>query len=1359
MYEKFFLLLLMTIAILPAMAQIQGVDKAKMVAERFFSQQRDGMGQSYMIQDGAKTVKLIKAKSADGGANSIGQESAEIVETNSRQAVRRRASEPAELELVYDMKDADRSLLYIFSNKEQKEFAIITADEMAPTIIAYSTKQAFDKDNIIPPVKAFIDAYSRMLKDGKSIRKAAASTDRHSVWPLVETQWDQGAPYNMMVPDGNLVGCIPLVMGQMMKYYEYPKQGRGEHGGINFAEQHYDYSRMLCAHSSESNSAEVGKLLYHAGVACDAEYGPDATGAKVEIAVEAMKTYFSYDTSVTLAYRSNMDDAAWDEMVYAELAAGHPLIYSGFPENYEGHTFIVDGYHDDYYHVNWGWGGFFDGYFLLSELMDYQYRQSAVFGLAPDGWTPGQKETSQYKTFGYCDNTIASIENIAYDSREDIGHEKGISLGFPMSHLAPYAGATIIGVQIGLAEDVTGMRVFLNEGYQWCTPAQAGYSEPYYTQEVGNCYQGWNTIMFDTPQTVDRGFNVAYEYDMRPHNGAVAYSPNTYTSQLYIRDNLGAEFPSYDGGWSYYSYITYMPCIRLIFADDTEMPYDVRVPYMEEVTAVDNAHIKLKGVIENLSGCDITQVTMKYVIDTKPEKTITLNQPVDKNGKAYFSLIIEEELTPGDHKLRVWPVEVDGHPDASMHNSDVYKLSPLTFKIKGESSIPRTHVIDAAVDTYCPFSNWYMSLQEEYAASNPEQAIFINTHVQLMGPDPMDNALNHQFDMDWWGGTPTVFFNGLSKNPYNEIGYQLSTFDQTSPVAINGLASFSADKKKVIVKTDANFAYTHDAEYHYEYALVEENVGPLKELDGAVYNHVVRAKYTTNQEVFPYPVEAGKTYENYYSLDIPDNVQDVNNTHMVVIVVDDNSGEFMNGVDLQIGDYKTDVFTLDKPQLSMMTDLTAKLNVVDNSKTASDDLHVWTSSDEFVVRVMDDGFVQTTGSGTAVITCTSASSGATAQCQVNVEAWPNEVTVATPGTLHELVEVCQYTSLKVNGNLNEYDVEYIRALTGGEDQFNPANSSGTVSSLNLKDTRIHYQNENDWKYYYPVDNVLPAAFGGNLRHLVCPTSIKTLDGLGNGWLNFDFSLKNFLRSLTMYEGLENINEACTGNMLNHVYIPSTVNSLSGSFEISDIEHFGVAENSPFRVYDDCLYTKDGRLVKLFAKYKRKLVLPDWCTETEANHRLDERVIETVALCFTTITEDLSNRKSKKLVFGPMLKEANGLFSNARDLREVVMPPLTPPVLNALDCMMDPATCTLYVNPQSIELYKAHPEWSKFNIQPMTDEMLAEMEPYYQIETGITEIKTDKGASGNVYDIFGRRIQADMPRNTILIQDNKKFIAR
>ena len=58
----------------------------------------------------------------------------------------------------------------------------------------------------------------------------------------------------------------------------------------------------------------------------------------------------------------------WDSLLYNELKDARPVVYGGTSKS-GGHAFVCDGYDGTgYYHINWGWSGYYDGYFKLAIL-------------------------------------------------------------------------------------------------------------------------------------------------------------------------------------------------------------------------------------------------------------------------------------------------------------------------------------------------------------------------------------------------------------------------------------------------------------------------------------------------------------------------------------------------------------------------------------------------------------------------------------------------------------------------------------------------------------------------------------------------------------------------------------------------------------------------------------------------------------------------------------------------------------------------------------------------------------------------------------------------------------------------------
>ena len=223
------------------------------------------------------------------------------------------------------------------------------------------------------------------------------------VEPLIQVNWNQSAPYNAYCPQGTaLVGCVAVAMSQAMSVQRYPDRPQGSvsyatpnYGGLSIdfnSEQAYNWNDIL---SGADEYGEAARLMYHAGMSVEMDYGTDGSGIpsnEVNRITDALKENFSYPESVHYIWRDQYD-GDWEQLLVNELSAGRAIIYNAVDTkgNY-GHSFNFDGYDGEgRFHVNWGWGGMGNGYFGVNNLrdlamdMDYDAGHVAVIGIgAPD---------------------------------------------------------------------------------------------------------------------------------------------------------------------------------------------------------------------------------------------------------------------------------------------------------------------------------------------------------------------------------------------------------------------------------------------------------------------------------------------------------------------------------------------------------------------------------------------------------------------------------------------------------------------------------------------------------------------------------------------------------------------------------------------------------------------------------------------------------------------------------------------------------------------------------------------------------------------------------------------------------------
>lgn len=354
---------------------------------------------------------------------------------------------------------------YVFPNGEGKGFTVVSGDDRLPEVVGYSDKGTYDEENLPSNYVGFMKAYEEMvgqLDNGDSRASASIAEakalrssgyQQPAVAPLLgNIQWNQMIPYNKMCPmynstDRSVTGCVATAMAQVMMYYQYPKTLQTDIPAyvtrtkylsipqINKGES-YDWANMLPKYASyeplnytDAQATAVAKLMYHCGAACEMDYGP-SSGANVTPAI--LSTYFGYDSDLMQDLNRDVFTLAeWSQIMDKELSARRPILYSGRSSG-GGHEFVCDGTDGNgLYHINWGWGGYQDGYFDVTILNPdkggagsgnapdgYNQSCSMIIGIAPDNGkvdeplvevAPVVMLGSGYSTLGFIKSTRSKV--------------------------------------------------------------------------------------------------------------------------------------------------------------------------------------------------------------------------------------------------------------------------------------------------------------------------------------------------------------------------------------------------------------------------------------------------------------------------------------------------------------------------------------------------------------------------------------------------------------------------------------------------------------------------------------------------------------------------------------------------------------------------------------------------------------------------------------------------------------------------------------------------------------------------------------------------------------------------------------
>ncbi|MHC1708256.1 MAG: C10 family peptidase [Bacteroidales bacterium] len=312
----------------------------------------------------------------------------------------------------------NETLIHIFQINNDQGYVLVSAESNVIPVLGYSFEGRFRTANIPENIQSWINAY---LEEIHQVRTSniPATEEILNQWnhysaevfhpeksvkavnPLLTTNWDQGCYYNALCPsaaggDCNhvWVGCVATAMGMVMKYHNYPEQGTGSHTynhsvygaqTANFGATSYNWSAMPNQLYSQNNS--VATLLYHCGVSVNMNYGTSGSGAYTQDVRDALVNYFSYGSTTQYVQKMWYSSSGWENLLRNELDSHQPIVYSGQDPSF-GHAFVCDGYQGtNYFHFNWGWSGWNNGYFYVSNLNSgngtFNTSQAAVVHIAP----------------------------------------------------------------------------------------------------------------------------------------------------------------------------------------------------------------------------------------------------------------------------------------------------------------------------------------------------------------------------------------------------------------------------------------------------------------------------------------------------------------------------------------------------------------------------------------------------------------------------------------------------------------------------------------------------------------------------------------------------------------------------------------------------------------------------------------------------------------------------------------------------------------------------------------------------------------------------------------------------------------
>ena len=293
-------------------------------------------------------------------------------------------------------------------------FVVLANDDAIEAIVGVSNKPYTNDTSINPAFQWYLRAANAAIASriasghGYSGAIAPSAPLPNHVDPLIKTRWQQEAPFNNDVQKDDkgkpyLVGCVAITMTQIMRYYKYPTVGKGSNTysmngetlSADFSASPYQWDKMLPIYEkgkyTDEEAKAVSELMRQVGISVNMDYKPGFSSSYTMSAQNAFINNFGYNPNMNRYTRNYYSEQEWMDMVYKELSEQRPIYYSGNDSKRKnGHAFVIDGYDaEGKVHVNWGWGGYEDGYFDIGILTpknsgDYSYYQDMIVGIQPE---------------------------------------------------------------------------------------------------------------------------------------------------------------------------------------------------------------------------------------------------------------------------------------------------------------------------------------------------------------------------------------------------------------------------------------------------------------------------------------------------------------------------------------------------------------------------------------------------------------------------------------------------------------------------------------------------------------------------------------------------------------------------------------------------------------------------------------------------------------------------------------------------------------------------------------------------------------------------------------------------------------
>lgn len=214
-----------------------------------------------------------------------------------------------------------------------------------------------------------------------------------SLGPYLDTQWNQGPPYNIFCPIDPItmarcpIGCVVTAMGQIINYWEWPPSVEFD-STDNYVSDITTPTIEIDATTASIDTIDwnenghhpgdttMALFLFACGVSINMQYSDEGSSAWSGDVVDALMEKWDYYTALGIFPSS----PSFYSEIALDILEGR-VSHLSLDDGGDGHAIVIDGYRESgEYHVNYGWGGAEDGWYFIPDSLPAGFT-TATYGI------------------------------------------------------------------------------------------------------------------------------------------------------------------------------------------------------------------------------------------------------------------------------------------------------------------------------------------------------------------------------------------------------------------------------------------------------------------------------------------------------------------------------------------------------------------------------------------------------------------------------------------------------------------------------------------------------------------------------------------------------------------------------------------------------------------------------------------------------------------------------------------------------------------------------------------------------------------------------------------------------------------